>query len=168
MIYLHCFLSPSYSNNRTTQIISSMILHYNYNLSLFDIIIGRNIGGISSTSISLSILSFIILSFSIYYKKYIPIIINIIYFIFAFIYSLLINDYSLLLNSSVIFGSVFVSALPLYSSYSLKGIIIYSFSIGLLTFIISIFNSYISIYIATFIISIFHEKLDNLLLKKPR
>lgn len=135
---------------------------YNYNLSIVDIILGRNIGGISSTSIVLSLISFVILAQSIYYKKYLPIIINIIYICLCLIYFFITDDTSLLINSSVIFASIFISTLPMYSAYSLKGTIFSGTIIAFLTFIISLFNSYISIYLAILIVSFFTKKLDNL------
>lgn len=143
-------------------------MNYDYKLSILDVILGRNVGGMSSTSILFSIIAFMILSLSVYYKKYIPIIINSIYLLFSLIFGVLFNDYSLLLNSSVLFGSIFIATLPLYSPYSIKGMIIYSFIIGLFTFILNIFNPYIGIYIAILIASFFIDKFDNLLFKKTQ
>lgn len=143
-------------------------MNYDYKLSILDMFLGRNIGGMASTNIFLSLISFVILSCSLYYKKYIPIIINGIYLFLSFIYLIIFNDYSLLLNSTVIFASIFIAPLPIYSPYSLKGIIIYSFIIGLLSFVFTLINPYIGIYISILIVSIFLDKLDNLLLKKSK
>lgn len=146
--------------------LNSAEILYNYNLSILDILLGRNVGGICSTSIILSLIAFLILKESIYYKKYIPIIINVVYLFLSLIYYLVTKDSSLFLNSNVIFASIFISSLPKYSPYSKKGIFLSSIFIGLFTFIASIFAYDISIYLITFIVSIFGKKLDNLELKK--
>ena len=146
--------------------LNSAEILYNYNLSILDILLGRNIGGICSTSIILSLIAFLILKESIYYKKNIPIIINVVYLFLSLIYYLIANDSSLFLNSSIIFASIFISSLPKYSPYSKKGISLSSIFIGLFTFIVSIFAPNIAIYLTTFIVSIFSKKLDNLELNK--
>ena len=61
----------------------------------------------------------------------------------------------MLLNSELIFASVFVCTLPEYSPYKEKNQIVYGIMIALIAFIISMFfNSILSIYIATLILSL--------------
>lgn len=128
---------------------------YNFSFEFLDYLFGRNIGGISTTSIILSLGGFIYLINSYYYKKDIPFIINGVYLLLSFIYFLIINDSSLLLNCELIFASIFIAPLPMYSPYKVKHQIIYSILIGILSFIISIiFNSIIAIYISIFIVSL--------------
>lgn len=129
--------------------------NYSFSFTFFDLLIGRNIGGIASTSILFSLFAYVILLSNYYYKKNIPFTINITYLVCAFIYYLVTKNSELILNSELIFGSVFVSTLPIYSPYKEKTQIIESIIIGILTFIISInFNSIIAIYLSTFILSL--------------
>ena len=65
------------------------------------------------------------------------------------------KDNSYLLNSEVLFASIFIAPLPKYSPLRRINQIIYGISIGIFTFIISLlFNSIISIYLVIFIISL--------------
>lgn len=129
--------------------------NYSFSFNFFDLIFGRTIGGISSTNILFVLISYLILINSIYYKKDIPLIINITYILLALIYSIIFQNTSLLLNSELIFGSIFVSSLPMFSPYNLKQQYIFSILIGVLSFVISIiFNPIISIYLSTFIVSL--------------
>ena len=136
---------------------------YNYSFSYVDYLMGRNIGGISSTSILFCLLTFSYLTYSIYYKKDIPLGINITYLILIFIYYFITKNNLYLINSELLFGSIFVSTIPMYSPYSKSKQIIYSIFIGIISFVITItFNSVISIYVATLIASL----LMNIPLKK--
>ena len=129
--------------------------NYVYCFDFFDLLIGRCIGGISSTSILFSLIAYTILINNYYYKKEIPFVINITYLALAFIYFIITNNSNLLLNSELIFASVFVCTLPEYSPYKEKNQIVYGIMIALIAFIISMFfNSILSIYIATLILSL--------------
>ena len=129
-------------------------LKYSYSFEFLDYLFGRNIGGISTTSIILSLIAFVYLINNYYYKKDIPFVINIVYLSLTFIYLFITNDSSFLLNSELIFASIFIAPLPEYSPYKINHQIIYSILIGIITFIISlIFNSIIAVYIAIFIVS---------------
>jgi len=129
--------------------------NYVYRFDFFDLLIGRCIGGISSTSILFSLIAYTILINNYYYKKEIPFVINITYLALAFIYFIITNNSNLLLNSELIFASVFVCTLPEYSPYKEKNQIVYGIMIALIAFIISMFfNSILSIYIATLILSL--------------
>ena len=129
--------------------------NYVYRFDFFDLLIGRCIGGISSTSILFSLIAYTILINNYYYKKEIPFVINITYLTLAFIYFIITNNSNLLLNSELIFASVFVCTLPEYSPYKEKNQIVYGIMIALIAFIISMFfNSILSIYIATLILSL--------------
>ena len=136
---------------------------FNYSFTFLDLLMGRNIGGISSTSIIFSLVAFYILTFNFYYKKDIPVFINFVYLFLAVLYYLITKDNSYILNSEMIFASVFVATLPVYSPYKRITQILYSIFIGILTFIIAIiFDKVIAVYIAILIVSIF----NNLELKK--
>ena len=124
---------------------------FTYSFTFFDLLMGRCIGSISTTSIIFSLLAFSYLTFSFYYKKDIPLFINITYILLTVIS----KNNSYLLNSEVLFASVFVATLPKYSPLRRINQIIYGISIGIFTFILSIlFNKIISIYLVIFIISL--------------
>jgi len=130
--------------------------NFSFNFSFLDILMGRSVGGISSTSILFSLIAYIFLINNFYYKKDIPLTINITYLFLAILYFIFSNDNSIILNSDLIFGSIFISSLPKYSPYKSRNQIIYAVFIGILSFIISLlFNSIISIYLATFLASLF-------------
>jgi len=162
IIYLIILLVNSLFNDFTY--LNPLEINYSYNFEFLDYLFGRNIGGISTTSIILSLISYIYLINNYYYKKDIPFIINLSYLFLSFIYFIFTNNNTFLLNSELIFASIFIATLPEFSPHKRNFQIIYSLLIGILTFVISIlFNSIISVYIAIFIISLlnmldFHHK----------
>lgn len=129
---------------------------FTYSFTFFDLLMGRCIGSISTTSIIFSLLAFSYLTFSFYYKKDIPLFINSSYIILSIIYLIITKDNSYLLNSEVLFASIFIAPLPKNSPLRRINQIIYGIVIGILTFILTIlFNKIISIYLVVFIISLF-------------
>ncbi|MBQ8901504.1 MAG: RnfABCDGE type electron transport complex subunit D [Bacilli bacterium] len=153
LMYLIIILVNALFNEFT--FMSILEQNYVYRFDFFDLLIVRCIGGISSTSILFSLIAYTILINNYYYKKEIPFVINITYLTLAFIYFIITNNSNLLLNSELIFASVFVCTLPEYSPYKEKNQIVYGIMIALIAFIISMFfNSILSIYIATLILSL--------------
>ena len=153
LIYLIIILINFMFNKLTFE--NTLESKFTYSFSFFDLLIGRCIGSISTTSILFSLLAFSYLTFSYYYKKDIPLFINISYIILSIIYLIIMKDNSYLLNSEVLFASIFIAPLPKYSPLRRINQIIYGISIGIFTFIISLlFNSIISIYLIIFIISL--------------
>ncbi len=151
-IYLIIILINGLINNFS--FLNTLELTKNYEYTLIDYLFGRNIGGISSTSIILSLISYILLSYNFYYKKEIPFYINISYIICAFIYFLIFKDSDFLINSELIFGSIFISSLNEFSPVEEKYQRIYAISIGVFSFLLSIIlSSIVSIYIITFLVS---------------
>ena len=135
--------------------LNPMEAKYTFSFSSLDILMGRSVGGISSTSIILSLLVFSYYTFNFYYKKDIPLFINLTYLILTFIYFLITKDNNFMINSEVIFGSIFISTLPMFSPGKRILQILYGILIGLLTFIlIFITGKIISIYLATFVVSL--------------
>ncbi len=128
--------------------------NYTFSFSLIDLLFGRLTGGIASTSIILSLLAFSILIYNFYYKKDIPLYLNFTYLLLTFLYFLITKDSHFILNSEVIFASIFIAPLPLCSPFKRGWQIIYGILIGLVTFIFSlILNSIISVYLAILILS---------------
>lgn len=152
-IYLFIILINFIFNDYT--FMSILDQKYSYSFDFFDLFIGRSIGGIASTSIFFSLIGYIILINNYYYKKDIPLVINITYLFLAIIYFIFTKNSEILLNSDLVFASIFISALPEYSPYKVKNQIIYSVIIGIISFILTIFfDSIISIYLVTFIVSL--------------
>jgi len=154
LIYLILILSNLFINSFTFESIIDQ--KYTYSFEFLDILMGRSVGGISSTSILFSLVAYILLINNFYYKKDIPLAINITYLLLAGIYCMFTENYLVLINSDLIFGSIFISALPEYTPYKVKNQIIYGIFIGMLSFVFSItLNSIISIYLSTLIASVF-------------
>jgi len=152
-IYLVIILINFLLNEYTFK--SILELKYDYSFSFLDLLFGRSVGGISSTNILFSLIAYSIFITNFYYKKDVPLAINASYLLLAIIYFLFTNNSEYLLNSDLVFGSIFIATLPMYSPYRIKEQIIYSILIGLLTFLLSLyFNSIISIYLVIFIISL--------------
>lgn len=129
--------------------------NYAFSFTFLDLIMGRSIGGISSTSIIFSLIAYVVLLSNYYYKKDIPLTINITYIICMVIYYYITKNSDYLLNNDLVFGSIFVATLPMSSPYKERTQIVTSIFIGVFSFILSIcFNSVISIYISIFIISL--------------
>lgn len=153
LIYLGIILINFLINDFT--FITPLEQNYSFSYEFIDLLVGRNIGGISSTSIFFSLIAYIVFINNYYYKKDIPLTINMTYLLLIIVYSIIFSNTSYILNSELVFGSIFVSTLPEYSPYKVNNQIMYGILIGVLTFILTItFNSIMSIYIATFVISL--------------
>ncbi len=153
LIYLVIILINSIFTNFTYE--SLLESSHTFSFTYFDLLLGRSVGGISSTCILASLIIYPYLTFSIYYKKEIPLTINITYLGLMFIYYLVTQNSASLLNSDLIFASILICPLPEYSPTNRLGKIIYGVIIGFLAFLIAIFfNSTISIYLATLVTSL--------------
>ena len=143
---------------------NALELNYNYSFNIMDYITGRQIGSISSTSIILMIVGYVILSLFAVYKKNIPIISYIVYLIGCIIYSLLINrlDITTYFNASIIFAFIYVATDSKSSPYMFKKSIFYGIIIGILTLVFSsIINVYEGVYISILITSILFGLLNK-------
>ena len=139
--------------------------NFAYSFSLFDILAGRSIGGISSTCIILSFISYIYLVNTLYYKKEIPLVINITYLLLSFIYYLVTNE-NIILNSELIFSSIFISSLPEFSPYLEKLQNIYGIFTALLSFILLVlFHNLATIYLSILVSSIIFMNFPKIISK---
>lgn len=157
MIVITIFFTYTYQN--------SFEILKNYSYTFLDLFFGRSVGGISSTSFLYAIISYIILSSSIYYKKEIPIISIIVYSFLSLILCFIKQDISLYtVNlSGILYALIFIAPLMKYSCYSKKGIVIDSIILGIFTFVfIIIINNYEGVFLALFIISIINGYIDKL------
>lgn len=153
LIYLGIILINSIFNEFTFQNILES--KYSYSFNFWDLLMGRNIGGIASSSIFFSLIIYVLLINNIYYKKDIPYAINITYLLLMIGYFLITKNSSNILNSELIFGSILVSTNPESSPFKIINQILYGILIGTLAFFITIiFNGVIAVYLATFMASL--------------
>lgn len=134
-------------------------LAHDYAFSFIDIIFGRGIGGISSSSIILIIVGYIYLLSDYYYKKEIPLYGLLSYILVILISYIFIKDFSIIINnifaSSVLFTFVFIAPMSEFSPYTPKGKLIFGISIGVLSALFTIFiGSFEASIIAILIVSI--------------
>ena len=130
-------------------------IKYSFDYSALDYLFGKGIGGISSTCIVLVFTAYILLIKNYYYKKNISFAIIGSYLLCSLIYYVITKNSSFIINSDLIFGSVFVATLPKLSPYKEKNQMLFGLLIGIISFIVSILlNVNISVYLATFVISL--------------
>lgn len=148
--------------------VAEKINAFNYNY--FDIFLGYGVGGLASNSLFFALLTFLILSFSKFYKRIIPTIASISFLIVLVVLFLITkNDIFLenLLNGSAYFAFIFVGADLYISPCTKKGKIIYGFVIGLFSAILSLFIPiYEAPYIAILFFSFLFLVFDKIIYKK--
>ncbi len=137
-----------------------------YSFSYLDLLWGRSIGGVCSTSAIFAVVCFCILLTDPYYKKEIPIISSITYFILGALYYVIFHDLSLLTTNiaGVLLAFITLASIPNYAPYIVKARMIYAVSLAILTFIINIWIPYDGIFIALFITSIFTKYFDKMII----
>ncbi len=150
---------------------NTMELASDYAYSFIDLLFGRQVGGVSTTSVVWIILGFIYLFTDYYYKKDIPIIAYLSYALVWVVTIFFNNDFNtILLNliaATPIFAFVFIAPISEYSPASKNGKIIYAVLIGVISAILSIFiNSFEAPLIAVLAISLLNDPIDNLLRQK--
>lgn len=132
-----------------------------YSLNYWDLLWGRNIGGIASTNIILGIIILILFSVLNNYKKIIAIC-----SISAFIIiSLLVSGFDInsLLSSSAILGLILLNVDSISTPHSRLGMIIYGIACGILTAILTYFlNAFEGVFISVLFLSFFTPILLNI------
>lgn len=125
-------------------------------LTTLDMVLGRSIGGIGTTSTLLLIIDMLILNLNPCYKKEIPIS-AIITFIFLAIISALFKDSFILnikelINGEFLFGVIFMATIPEYSPIKEQDKLLFGVLIGIFGFICSkIVNPYEGVFIGILI-----------------
>ena len=142
------------------------------NLNLLDLILGKGVGGISTTNIILIIICFFILFKSIH-KKEIVIISFLSYFFTIVLTSVILHnvfneEIINLVTSEFIYGIVFIATMSHFSPIRYKEKIVFAISIGILSFI---FNHIINLYDGVFyaivlsnVIVILYKKLERVIM----
>lgn len=122
-----------------------------YSFNILDLLWGKNIGGIGSTSIILACIIFITLSI-INDHKYIVSLSSLFSFILL---SIIFKKYFLLTSGNAILTMLFITSLPNKSPILTKNMIIYGQLVGIVGFILCVFVSpYYGMSLATFILSL--------------
>lgn len=148
----------SYMNNLES------ITKYAYNF--LDILWGRSVGGVFSTSVIYTIICLLILNLSKYYKNSISIISILLILSLDFIRLIFVKDINIIfLNISGIMLAITLFGAELkYSPYTNKGKLLYSIVLGLLTFVFSIFLPYEGVFIAILILSATYKYFDKFII----
>lgn len=129
-----------------------------YSFNYFDILWGRGVGSIGTSSIIISFIIFAILSFIIYYK-YIIVISS---FLGIILFSIIFNDFSILLNSVLISSLLFILPWSSKSPIEIKWQIIYGFLAGVLAFFLT---KYLNFYYGGLISIVFCNILYEIVCK---
>lgn len=142
---------------------------HKFNYDLFDIFLGFASGGIASTSTLILLFSAIILFSNKYYKKIIPMVSSLTFALGVSLISLITKDYDffkILLNGTFYFSFIFIAADIYITPSTKKGMVIYASLIGIMSAIISIFNSYEASFISILVISFLPPLIDKFTNKK--
>lgn len=125
-----------------------------YAFSTWDLLWGRNIGGIGSTSIVLGVVIALVLAFINNYK-YLISLSGIVCFA---AFSILFKDCSFLMNGNAILTILFIASLPDKSPVLKKYMVFYGALIGILGFLLmKVVNPYYGMVLGVAIISIIYE-----------
>lgn len=138
--------------------------------SFIDYLMGKGPGGISNTFLIMSIISLIILSCNINYKRAIPLFGLCAYYLLIMITCFVKGDfsYTLALNNNVVFAFIFILPLSTYSPYIRGSMYIYGIISGILTYILSFIDVNYGVYLAIFSMSIIASTIDNLMTYNPK
>lgn len=145
-IFLYVFLSKYYENISIVILILSLFGSFTnkmeslniFDYSILDMFFGRNISGIGTSNIIMSLVLLLILSFSSLYKKDVSISSLLTYILLCILF-----DRSLLLVGNAYFSIIIIASWSIISPLLTKGEIIYGIVIGLLGFL---FMKYINMY----------------------
>lgn len=136
------------------------------NYNALDLFLGMGVGGIASTSIILTIISLLMLSFNRLYKKNIAFSSIVTFVMFTLIIAIFKNTYAGLLTTifthNILFAFVFALPDMQSSCYTTKGQILSGIIIGILTTIISYFLPYEGVFIAILFVSLIKNILDRI------
>ena len=128
-----------------------------YSFTTWDLLWGRNIGGIASTSIILGLIIFIILSL-INDHKYLVSISGLLTFTLL---SIIFKEYFLLTSGNAILTLLFIASIPNKSPLLKKNMLIYGTLIGAFGFILSLFVSpYYGMVLSVLLISTIYKLLN--------
>ena len=135
-----------------------------YSFSFLDLFFGRAIGGISSTSFLGILICYFIFALSHYYKTEIPFLSFLTYLAFNFLTYLINGNFSSLYlgSATIMLAFVIYGSCPNYSPFMPKSRVIYSFCLGLFTFIFAkLINVYEGVFLALLLCSFLSPYFDK-------
>jgi hypothetical protein len=137
-----------------------------YSFSYFDLLWGRSVGGVCSTSFVFTLVCYFILLSSGYYKGEIPFISFIVYFSLIILIHYLFGSYLYLNNSNILLAMTIYGTNNEFTPFLPKLRVFYSVILGFLTFIFTlIINNFEGVFIAILILSFFTPYFENKLFK---
>ena len=138
-----------------------------FNYSFLDYLLGKGVGGVGNTLLILSLISYGILTCNNEYKKQIPTVFLITFYVLITIKSFITGnaDVNLFINNNVIFGAIFMLPLSVYSPYFRGSIYVYGVLMAILTFLLSFIDINLAIYLVIFIGSVIYKFFDKILVK---
>ena len=125
-------------------------------INMFDMFLGRSIGGMGTTNHLLLIITYIIFMFLPSYKREIPMF-SFITYIIILVISLMFNNSFIssindLINGEFLYGIIFIATIPNYSYITIKDRVIFGILIGIFSFIsIKIINPFEGVFVGIFI-----------------
>lgn len=135
-----------------------------YSFNYWNLLWGRNVGGIATTNIVLGVAILLIFSIFNNYKKICAYVSLLTFIIISFIFSNFSID--VFLNSSAILGLILLNTDSLSTPHNKLAMIIYGLILGILAFIFTYFiNSNEGVFIAALILSFFSPVLDKIVEK---
>lgn len=137
-------------------------------LVFFDYLMGYGKGGIGNTFLFMSLVSLIILLCNNEYKKDIPVLAFLSFYVLLIVKLIIINSADLdhLLNANVIFAFIFVAPISIYSPYTKGGEYLYGLLLGIITFIFSFIDLAYGAYLGIAILSIINSLLDKFIINR--
>ncbi len=122
-----------------------------YNFNTLDILFGRSVGGIASTSLIIAMLSYVLLYTNTFYKKNITIVTISTYSALTLVLSFITNiDFTNI--GGIFIGVMLLGSTLKYTPATIKSQIIYSFSLGILIVLFNFINYYESLFISLLIL----------------
>lgn len=130
----------------------------NYSYNFIELLFGKTNGSLGSANLFLLIIILIFLCSSSIYKRYLPIYIISSYFITSLLilwFTKDINFWSNIINSELLFVSIIVAPIPIFSPYTKRGILTFGLMIGIIgslavTFISAREGLYLTVLVLSF------------------
>ena len=144
------------------------IIKHSY--SFLDYLLGKGPGGVSNSLLIMSIISLLVLSVNMRYKRQIPLMGLSIFYTLGIIMFIIKGsfNYDILLNNNVIFAFIFMAPVSIFSPYSRGGCYIYGLLLGVFVFLTTFFNVNIGVYLVILLLSFLSPLLDRIIVKKGK
>ncbi|MDD4187439.1 MAG: RnfABCDGE type electron transport complex subunit D [Bacilli bacterium] len=140
------------------------------NLNTLDYLLGMGSGGVNTSNILFLFISLIFLLKEDYYKKDIAIYSIIAFSILIILYSIYSSEPGFILENifsyGTLFSLIFIAPDPISSSYTKKGMIIFGFLVGIITFGLYLLEPSLAALGAILIVSLLYKFIDLILVQK--